>query len=92
VFLGQPPLSEQLITERLSNSLALGAISPDVISSTAYGPEQVTIELPPYVGPAAFVLLLPITGATLLILVLVTASYCQVVRAYTRTSGSQGMQ
>jgi hypothetical protein len=46
------------------------------------------IEPLPYAGLAAFVLLLPITGVILLILVLVTASYRQVVMAHTRVGGS----
>jgi amino acid transporter len=88
IFLGKPLISEHLESERLSNPVALGAISPDAISSTAYGPEQIMIELLPYAGLAAFALLLPITGVILLILVLVTASYRQVVMAYTRAGGS----
>jgi amino acid transporter len=88
VFLGKPLASEQLESERLSNPVALGALSPDTISSTAYGPEQIMVELLPHAGMAAFVLLLPITGVVLLILVLVTASYRQVVMAYTRAGGS----
>lgn len=46
------------------------------------------IELLPAAGMAAFALLLPITGAILLILVLVAASYRQVVMVYTRSGGS----
>jgi amino acid transporter len=63
-------------------------LSPDAISSTAYGSEQVMIELLPAAGMAAFALLLPITGVILLILVLVAASYRQVVMVYTRSGGS----
>src|SRR5205823_971003 len=55
---------------------------------TAYGPEQILIELLPQAGLAAFVLLLPVTGVILLMLVLVAASYRQVVMAYTRAGGS----
>ncbi len=88
IFLGKPLITEDLASERLSNPVALGALSPDAISSTAYGPEQVLIELLPQAGVAAFVLLLPITGVILLILVLVAASYRQVVMAYTRAGGS----
>jgi len=80
--------TDQLDSERLSNPIALGALSPDAISSTAYGPEQIMIELLPAAGMAAFALLLPITGFILLILVLVTASYRQVVMTYTRSGGS----
>jgi amino acid transporter len=88
VFLGKPLTTEQLESERLANPVALGALSPDAISSTAYGPEQVMIELLPRAGMASFVLLLPIIGVILFILLLVSASYRGVVTAYTRTGGA----
>jgi len=88
VLLGKPKITDQLQHERLSNPVALGVLSPDAISSTAYGSEQVMIELLPAAGLAAFALLLPITGVILLILVLVAASYRQVVMVYTRAGGS----
>jgi amino acid transporter len=88
VLLGRPMINDQLQHERLSNPIALGVLSPDAISSTAYGSEQVMIELLPAAGMAAFALLLPITGVILLILVLVAASYRQVVMVYTRSGGS----
>jgi amino acid transporter len=88
IFLGKPLITEDLSGEKLSNPVALGALSPDAISSTAYGPEQILIELLPHAGLAAFALLLPVTGVILLILVLVAASYRQVVMAYTRAGGS----
>ncbi|BAX91243.1 DNA-binding protein [Mycobacterium shigaense] len=81
-------INDQLQHERLSNPVALGVLSPDAISSTAYGSEQIMIELLPAAGMAAFALLLPITGVILLILVLVAASYRQVVMVYTRSGGS----
>jgi amino acid transporter len=88
IVLGKPLTSEQLESERLSNPVALGAISPDAISSTAYGPEQIMIELLPRAGMAAFTLLLPIIGVILFILLLVSASYRGVVMTYTRTGGA----
>lgn len=88
VLLGKPLTTDQLDSERLSNRVALGALSPDAISSTAYGPEQIMIELLPAAGMAAFALLLPITGVVFLILVLVTASYRQVVTTYSRAGGA----
>src|ERR1700678_4108981 len=87
VFLGKPMITDQLQHERLSNPVALGVLSPDAISSTAYGPEQILIELLPAAGLAAFALLLPVTGVILVILVLVAASYRQVVMTYTRAGG-----
>ena len=87
-FLGKPLINEHLEHESLSNVVALGALSPDAISSTVYGPEQIMVELLPAAGLAAFVLVLPIAAVILLILVLVTASYRQVVMAYTQRGGS----
>ena len=87
-ILGKPMINDQLEHERLSNPVALGVLSPDAISSTAYGSEQVMVELLPAAGLAAYALLLPITGVILLILVLVAASYRQVVMVYTRAGGS----
>jgi amino acid transporter len=88
VVLGKPLTSEQLESERLSNPVALGALSPDAISSTAYGPEQVMVELLPRAGMASFVLLLPVIGVILFILLLVSASYRGVVMTYARAGGS----
>jgi amino acid transporter len=88
LVLGKPLVSEQLKGERLSNPVALGVLSPDAISSSAYGTEEILIELLPFAGLAAFTLLLPITGVILVILVVVAASYRQVVMAYTRAGGS----
>ena len=88
LFLGEPMITEQLKTERLSNPVAFGVLSPDAISSSAYGTEEILIELLPFAGLAAFTLLLPITGVILFILILVAASYREVVMAYTRAGGS----
>ncbi|WP_027944451.1 APC family permease [Amycolatopsis taiwanensis] len=88
LLLGRPLITAQLRTERLANPVALGVLSPDAISSSAYGTEEILLELLPFAGLAAFTLVLPITGVILLILVLVTASYRQVVVAYTQAGGS----
>ncbi|HJP80008.1 MAG TPA: APC family permease [Pseudonocardiaceae bacterium] len=88
LLLGKPMINEQLKNERLSNPIALGVLSSDSMSSTAYGSEEMLIELLPAAGMAAFALLLPLTGAILVILLLVAASYRQVVMAYTKAGGS----
>src|ERR1700758_3130525 len=87
-FLGKPLISEHLEHEGLSNTVALGALSPDGISSTGCGPEQIMVEGLPAAGMAAYVRGLPIAGVILLILALVTGSYRQVVMAYTQRGGS----
>ncbi|NIH83343.1 APC family permease [Amycolatopsis granulosa] len=88
ILLGRPLITSRLHAERLSNPVALGVLSPDAISSSAYGTEEILIELLPYAGLAAFALVVPITGIILFILLLVTLSYRQVVMAYTRAGGS----
>ena len=88
LILGKPLITDELKSERLSNPVALGVLSPDAISSTAYGTEVILIELLPYAALAAFALLLPITGVILIILILVAASYRQVVMTYTKAGGS----
>jgi amino acid transporter len=87
-LLGKPMVTEQLSQERLTNPIALGVLSPDCISSTAYGTEEMLTILVPYVGLAAFDLVLPVTYAILGILFLVTMSYREVVMVYTKAGGS----
>jgi amino acid transporter len=87
-LLGPPLVNEQLGEQRLSKTLALGVLSPDGISSSAYGTEEMLIELLPAFGLAGFTLILPMTGAILFIMVLVVLSYREVVMVYTRAGGS----
>src|SRR5580704_6363824 len=43
-LLGRPLINEQLREQRLSKRLALGVLSPDGISSSAYGTEEILID------------------------------------------------
>jgi amino acid transporter len=88
VLLGPPMVSEQLATERLGSLMAMGVLAPDGISSSAYGTEEMLVELVKYVGVASFALVLPVTFALLLVLIFVTLSYREVVMVYTRAGGS----
>ncbi len=88
-LLGPPLVNEQLGEERLSKPLALGVLAPDGISSSAYGTEEILIELlKGGLGIAAFALILPLTGVVLFVMVLVVLSYREVVSVYTRAGGS----
>src|SRR5664279_3390706 len=87
-LLGPPLITRQLSEERLSNPLALGVLSSDCISSSAYGSEEMLLVLLPAFGVAAFTLLLPLTGVILAVLILVTLCYRHVVMIYTRAGGS----
>ena len=88
VLLGAPLVSERLREERLSKKAALGVLSSDCISSSAYGSEEMLIVLLPIFGLAGFHILMPLTLVVLGLLVLTTLSYRQVVMIYTRAGGS----
>ena len=87
-LLGPPLVNEQLGEQRLSKPLALGVLSPDGISSSAYGTEEILIVLVPMVGLAAFSLILPLTLVILFVMVLVLLSYREIVMVYIRPGGS----
>src|SRR5487761_1807638 len=87
-LLGPPLVNDQLGEQRLSKPLALGVLSPDGISSSAYGTEEILIVLVPVVGVAAFSLILPLTLVILFVMTLVVLSYREVVMVYIRPGGS----
>jgi amino acid transporter len=88
-LLGRPLVNEQLGEQRLSKPLALGVLAPDGISSSAYGTEEILIELlRAGLAVTAFTLILPLTGVVLFVMALVVLSYREVVTVYTRAGGS----
>lgn len=86
--LGPPLVSERLHEEKLSKKAALGVLSSDCISSSAYGSEEMLIVLLPVFGLTGFHVLMPMTAVVLGLLVLTTLSYREVVMIYTRAGGS----
>ena len=87
-LLGPPLVNQDLGEQRLSKPLALGVLSPDGISSSAYGTEEILIVLVPAIGVAAFSLILPMTLVILFVMVLVLLSYREIVMVYIRPGGS----
>jgi amino acid transporter len=87
-LLGPPLVNQDLGEQRLSKPLALGVLSPDGISSSAYGTEEILIALLPAVGLAAFTLILPMTLIILFVMLLVLLSYREIVMVYIRPGGS----
>ncbi|HUX05261.1 MAG TPA: amino acid permease [Acidimicrobiales bacterium] len=88
ILLGRPLVTEQLSEERLSQPIALGVLAPDCISSSAYGTEEILTQMTPYIGLAAFSLVVPIMFVILGVLFLVTTSYLDVIKYYTTAGGS----
>ena len=87
-FLGNPLNRHSLSHQRLSKRFALGILSSDCISSSAYGSEQILIALLPAFGLAAFGILMPMTIVVLAVLVIITFSYREVVQSYTKSGGA----
>jgi amino acid transporter len=87
-FLGNPLNRHSLSHQRLSKTFALGILSSDCISSSAYGSEQILLALLPAFGLAAFNILMPMTMVVLAVLVIVTISYREVVQIYTKSGGA----
>ncbi|HEY6782152.1 MAG TPA: amino acid permease [Candidatus Dormibacteraeota bacterium] len=81
-------VSEQLTQERLSTPVAIGVLAPDMISSSAYGTEEMLVVMVPIIGLAAFSMVIPITLAILAVMVFVMISYSQVIGVYTKSGGS----
>ena len=88
LFLGGALNRHSLDHQRLKKRYALGILSSDCISSSAYGSEQILIALLPAFGLAAFTILMPMTGIVIAILILITLSYRNVIQVYTKTGGA----
>ena len=88
LFLGSALNRHSLEHQRLKKRYALGILSSDCISSSAYGSEQILIALLPAFGLAAFTILMPMTGIVIAILILITLSYRNVIQVYTKTGGA----
>lgn len=88
ILLGRPYVTEQLSGERLNRILALGVLAPDCISSSAYGTEEILIQMTPFIGLAAFALVVPIMFVIIGVLFFVTMSYLDVIKYYTTAGGS----
>jgi amino acid transporter len=87
-FLGNPLNRHTLSHQRLGKRYGLGILSSDCISSSAYGSEQILLALVPAFGIASFAMLMPMTAVILIILLIVTLSYRNVITVYTKVGGA----
>ncbi len=87
-LLGPPLDTEQLVHERLGKPTALAVFASDNLSSVAYGTEQILTHLIPFIGIAAFALVMPITVALLVVLAFLILSYRQTIKAYPSAGGA----
>jgi amino acid transporter len=87
-LLGAPLNRHTLDEQRLSKRRAYGILSSDCISSSAYGGEQILVALIPAFGLAAFSLFTPLMGIILVMLLIISLSYRDVISTYTRAGGA----
>ena len=88
LLLGKPINRHSLHEQRLSKKNAYGVLSSDCISSSAYGGEQILVALIPAFGLAAFTIFTPIIGIILIMLLIITFTYKDVINTYTKTGGA----
>src|SRR3954471_20123786 len=87
-LLGPALPTEDLEHERLGKPTALAVFASDNLSSSAYATEEILRVLVPFVGVAAFALVVPITVALLAVLALLILSYRQTIKAYPTAGGA----
>src|SRR5207302_6928335 len=87
-LLGRPLHTDQLVHERLGKPTALAVFASDNLSSSAYATEEIITHLVPFIGVAAFALVMPITIALLVVLAFLILSYRQTIRAYPTAGGA----
>src|SRR4249920_738383 len=86
--LGPALPTAQLTHERLGKPTALAVFASDNLSSSAYATEEILRVAVPAVGVSAFSLLVPITGALLVVLGFLILSYRQTIKAYPSAGGA----
>jgi amino acid transporter len=86
-LLGNPLATAQATHERLSKPIALAVFSSDALSSVAYATEEILLILV-LAGTVALHLSIWISLAIVLLLVILTASYRQIIQAYPGGGGA----
>lgn len=91
VVIGKPMESARLAQERFSALKGLAILSSDALSSVAYAGEEILHVLIPILGVASFTLLAPISAAIIMLLVIVSFSYKQIIDAFPKSTGGAYM-
>jgi amino acid transporter len=87
-LLGKPMANERLQHERLGKPTALAIFASDNLSSSAYATEEILHVLIPVIGIFAFSLVLPLTGAMLIVLFFLILSYRETIKEYPSAGGA----
>ena len=86
-LVGNPLKTSQAAHQRLSKLVALAVFSSDALSSVAYATEEILLVLI-LAGAAAVWLSIPVSLAIVLLLIILTVSYRQIIYAYPGGGGA----
>jgi amino acid transporter len=87
ILLGKPLRSKQLTSRKLGRLSALAMLSPDALSSVAYGPEQIVLILAT-IGGAAIWWSIPIAIGVAVLLLSLMLSYRQIILTHPDGGGA----
>ena len=88
ILIGQPLRNEAIHGQKFSAFWGLPLLASDAISSVAYASEEILLVLVPVIGVLAYRELGYISAAIILLLVVITISYRQIIHAYPNGGGS----
>lgn len=88
VLIGEPLKNEAIHGQKFSVFLGLPILASDSVSSVAYASEEILYILIPAIGALAYKQLGFISGAIILLLLILTFSYRQTIQAYPNGGGS----
>jgi len=87
LLVGRPLRADEASKEQITPVEGLSALSLDALTSVAYGPEAIIVVLA-VAGGGALHIVLPITGAIVILLAILVFSYRQVIDAYPTGGGA----
>ncbi|WP_335582370.1 APC family permease [Candidatus Formimonas warabiya] len=82
LFLGEKLASSQLTGEKFNVFWGLPMLASDAISSVAYASEEILWAFIPVIGVASYFWMTKVAGAIIVLLIILTISYRQIVDAY----------
>ncbi|MBD7912799.1 MULTISPECIES: APC family permease [Clostridium] len=88
ILIGEPLANEQGAQEKYNVPFGLAIMASDAVSSVAYAAEEILLYLVPAIGLLAYNWLTWVSLAIIGLLVILTISYIQIIRAYPQGGGA----
>ena len=88
LLIGKPLKNEAIHGEKYKVLWGLPVLASDSISSVGYAGEEILITLVPIIGALSFIYLTKISLAIIALLIILTVSYSQTIKAYSNGGGA----